>query len=319
MRYSEPLTGALTIVWRHPYLWLLALLGGADVSGSSGNFGFPSFPSGSGSSPSGTAGGGSVPGLPTGGVSALGPYAASIAATLLLAALVLLVVVVIVLVVSCVTQPALVRAAAEHDADRPFGFGLAWRTGRRFFWRVLGLRLLALAAGLVLALPLALIGFIGVFGAVNNSAGLLAFAVGAGILYFLAVIVAAVAIGIVFILSLRALVLEELGLTAALSRAAGLFGRRLGRTLLVWLLQVAVAIGIQIALVLAIIVVALPIVGIALALNAAAGIGGAIAGGVVGGLALLGLVFLAYSITSAYLSAYWTLAYRRLDVDMPRF
>src|SRR5207247_8174790 len=51
MDYGQVLTRSFSIVWRHRYLWLLAILGGADVGSGFGGF-----------SPQGSTGSGRPPG-----------------------------------------------------------------------------------------------------------------------------------------------------------------------------------------------------------------------------------------------------------------
>jgi hypothetical protein len=122
MRYDEIMSRAWAIVWRHSYLWLLGLLGGGEASLSPLGFG-PFEPN---LRPSGNA-----PGpLPLGTISAQVTNWLSTHVTLLvgLAALLFLYLLAY-FVLSCVTTPALIRAAAEHDADRIFGSRLAWQVG----------------------------------------------------------------------------------------------------------------------------------------------------------------------------------------------
>src|SRR5207237_1126909 len=56
-------------------------------------------------------------------------------------------------ILAAVCEGATVRAAAEHDAERPFGLGWAWRSGVTTMWVIVRFRLLLLA----LALPVVLI------------------------------------------------------------------------------------------------------------------------------------------------------------------
>src|ERR1051326_9345720 len=50
MQYGQLIIRSFSVVWRHPYLWLLALLGGADVgtNGFSSSFRAPGTTSGQG-------------------------------------------------------------------------------------------------------------------------------------------------------------------------------------------------------------------------------------------------------------------------------
>jgi hypothetical protein len=323
MRYGELITRSFSIVWRFKYLWLLALLGGADVtsggggfSGNIGNVGNLGNPSG------GPSGGSTVPGGLTGADAAEAFRQAMDALAQVAGLLVLIGVVVAVLALawfalSSVTTGALVRASAEHDAERPFGFGMAWRAGVRTFWPMVGLRLLALAYGLVvLAVAAGFVG-LGVAAYLNRQDGLLGAVVVFGVLALLVVIVVSIVVGLALILATRAVVLEQRGPLSAVGRGLQLIRRRLGRVLLVWLLQIGLSLAAGIAIVVALIPVVL--VGAAL-IGASAYAGGAPAALAVGipfGLAALVVLVTIGVAVGAYLSTYWTLAFRRMEVDAP--
>jgi hypothetical protein len=303
MQYGELISRSFRIMWSHRYLWLLAILLGSDV------------------------GGGISPGSNLGQIGnfTTGPRSGQQAGTylqdnlgLIIGLMVLgLLVVVGVFLLSCVTTGALIRGSAEHDAERPFRAGLAWRAGARTFWSILGLRMIGFVLFLLALLVVAAFVLLGVAAYLNSQPGLLAAVIAIGIVVFLAVIVLWVAIGIVFILATRAIVLEERGAVAALRRALQLFRARLGRVLLVWLIQVGLGIGIGFAVGVA----SLPVLLLAAALVA----GGAFAGGLVVGLVVgipVGLVVTAALLVVAamagtFLSTYWTLAFRRMELDIP--
>src|SRR6266550_8455485 len=133
MRYGEVVERSLLVFWRHRYLWLLGALGGGEsVGGGFGNFGV------AGQGPGGTSdtGTGSLPDQLS---TQFGQW--FLADLPLLGALLGLLALFLVayFFLSCVSVGATVRAAAEHDAERPFGLGLAWRAGRQTFLPILGL------------------------------------------------------------------------------------------------------------------------------------------------------------------------------------
>src|SRR5947209_6278765 len=143
MRYGEVVERSLLVFWRHRYLWLLGALGGGEsVAGGFGNFGA------AGQGPGGGSDNGAG-GLPDQFSAQFGQWFGGSLPLLgaLLALLGLFLVAYFLL--SCLATGATVRAAAEHDAERPFGLGLAWQAGRQSFLPILGLRLL----GLLIALP----------------------------------------------------------------------------------------------------------------------------------------------------------------------
>src|SRR5215472_2301141 len=154
MQYGELITRAFTIAWRRRYLWLLAILGGADVT-TGGGFNFSGL--GNAFSGGGSSGGAAAPGAPGAGsppglqdaINATGQFLQDNLGLIVLLGVALVVVALAWWLLSCVTTGALVRATAEHDAERPFGLGLAWRTGLGTFWSIVGLRLIGLLWTLV--------------------------------------------------------------------------------------------------------------------------------------------------------------------------
>ncbi len=112
----------------------------------------------------------------------------------------------------------------------------------------------------------------------------------------------------------RALVLEQLGARAAIVRAHRLLFKRLGRTLLVWLLQIAVGIVLAIILVFfsAIVIAPFLVIGGLLASNGSSGLWVIV---VIGLLIVVPLFLLVSAFLAAQASTYWTLAFRRLDLD----
>jgi hypothetical protein len=310
MQYGQLISRSLSIVWRHRYLWVLAILGGSDIGGS----GFSSPTSG-----------GNFSGLRSGGTSSTGGPSSQQVSQFLqdnLGEIVAILAIVLLLalgwfLLSCITTGALVRASAEHDADRPFRFGLAWRAGLSRFWPILGLRLLGLAVGLLVVAIIGLLVLLGFLSYNAGQSGALAAVVVVGVLFALALIPTAIVAGIVFILATRSIVLELRGTIASLGRALELVQARLWRALLVWLIQVGLSIGAGLAIAIALVVVFVILGGVVVALGFAAGVGAAIVVGIPIGLLLLALVIVAGGIINAYFSTYWTLAFRRLELDPP--
>src|SRR5437016_9101677 len=122
MQYGQLISRSLSIVWRRRYLWLLAILGGADVGGGFGTS-FPNPSTFRGGAPGATTAGGGVMPAPAGQF--LVDYSGLVVAIVAIA----LVVALGWFLLSCVTTGALIRASAEHDAERPFALGSAWRAG----------------------------------------------------------------------------------------------------------------------------------------------------------------------------------------------
>ena len=317
MQYGDLIARSLSIVWRHKYLWLLAILGGADVTigGFGSNFGGAGNTFNSGRSSSGGAG--NPAGLQD-AATAAGQFVQDNVGLLLALGAVVLAVGVAWWLLSCVTTGSLVRATAEHDAERPFGLGPAWRTGLSTFGAILGLRLLGLVW---LVLVLGVIGALVALGVASYASGqgaALGLVIGLGILVFVVLLVASIPVGIVFILGTRAAVLEQRGPVSALGRGVELLRARLGRVLLVWLLQVGLALAAGLGL--AIVLVPVVLIGVVMAVGAgaASGVGAAVVVAIPLVLLLIVLSIILGGIVGAYLSTYWTLAFRRMEIDAPR-
>jgi len=111
----------------------------------------------------------------------------------------------------------------------------------------------------------------------------------------------------------RALVLEQIGARASIARGHRLLFKRFGRTLIVWLLSIAVAIAVGIVTGIAFTVLFLPLFIIGAFSNNNSG--AIVALFVVGGLLLFAISLVVGGFVSAQSSTYWTLAFRRLDLD----
>jgi hypothetical protein len=313
MQYGELITRAFSIVWRHKYLWLLAILGGADVG--TGGFG------GSFSNPGSVRGGGAGATQPraTGEVARqVAQFLADYGWVLVLAGAIVLLLALAWFVLSCVTTGALVRASAEHDAERPFGLGLAWRAGLGTFWSILGLRLLGLLWGLVVVAVIGLFVLLGVLSYAGGQRAALAAVIAVGVLAGIALVVVSIAVGLALILATRAIVLEQRGAVAALGRGLGLLRGRLGRVLLVWLIQLALGLGAAVAVIVVLIPVFLLAAGLVVAAAVTGGAGAAVGVAIPLGVLAVAVLVVASGLAGGYLSTYWTLAFRRLELEAPR-
>lgn len=302
MQYGEIVSSALAIAWRRRYLWLIALLGGEG--GAGGCFPGSGYSSDGGGLPSSFRRGGGPPPIPDW-------LPAVIAVSLVIAVIIGLAF----FIASCVAAPATVRAAAEHDAGRPFGLGAAWSAGRHRFGAVLRLRLLQVAAVLGPAL------FVGLFLTLGIVAIALHQPVAGALILVLAGILGLLLVAYIVVLSallplaLRAVTLELVGATEGVRRALALARLRTGRLAVTWLLGVGLGIAAGIAIGIPLIILAVPLVALAAGAYALGQTAVLVAVVVVAGLLVLALALVAGGAVSAFMSCYWTLAYRRLDVD----
>jgi hypothetical protein len=307
MQYWEIVTRSFKITWRHKYLWLLALFAGE--SGGGFNFNSGSF------TPPGTNG--KAPDLNVFSQQ-LSQWVADHGGLIVAAAVIFILVAIAFFVLAAVCEGAVVRAAAEHDAERPFGLGMAWRTGRATMGAIIRFRLLLIALALPVLIVFGLLAIGLVAAIIGNNGAAIAVVVLIGVLFLLAAIVYAVALAFIGRLGARAVVLEQIGATAALGRGYTLLRKRLGRVLLVWLLSVAVGIALGICV---------AIVGAILVLPAGVIAFGAYASGssawwlviVIAAVILLPIFLVISAFLAAQSSTYWTLAFRRLEIDQPAY
>ncbi|HEV2029188.1 MAG TPA: hypothetical protein VGS16_11770 [Candidatus Dormibacteraeota bacterium] len=306
MPYWELVTRSFRISWRHKYLWLLALFAGE--SGGSASFNYPS-------TPSGTTGRGSLPDV--GAINQQASHWLTDNIGLIVGVSVVIVLIAIAFfVLAAVCEGAVVRAAAEHDAERPFGLGWAWRAGTATMGAIIRFRLLliALALPLLVVFVVLALGFVGAIGGQNGA--LIVVLVLFGIVFTLAAVPYVILLFFLDRLGTRALVLEQLGAMAALRRGYTLVTKRLGRLLLVGLLSIAVGIAVGICFAIAGLMLIVP----AALITVAAYASGSSEWGLVIVLAVLILLPI-FLVISAFLEAqgstYWTLAFRRLEIDRP--
>lgn len=305
MQYWTLVTRSFAIAWRHKYLWLIALFAGEGGGGFSSNASTPF---------QGNTRNGQSPDLRSASESA-GTWLNSHIGLIVAAVVVVLLVWVAFFVLAAVCEGATVRGAAEHDAERSFGLGWAWQAGRASMGTIIRIRLLLIALGL----PVVVVWIVIVIAFLTALAG---GSVGGAVSLGLAAAVLALASFLYFtyldvlgLLSVRAAVLEQVvSARAALGRGHRLVMTRFSRILLVWLLSVGIAIVVGIASAAAVAVIAIPlfIAGIAATF---AGSGAVAVVILLSVLILLPILLVVGGFLAAQSSTYWTLAFRRLEIE----
>jgi hypothetical protein len=306
MPYWQLVTRSFAITWRHKYLWLLALFAGESGGGVSFNS--------STSQPIGSTGGnGNAPDFST-IPQQISNWLGAHVLLLVAVSVVLILLAIAFFILAAVCEGALVRASAEHDAERPFGLRTAWRSGVATMGTIIRLRLLLL----VLALPVLILLLALVLGLIvsivnNNVGGIVAVSL-ISLLFIIAAIPYSIYLGFLNFLGARAAVLEQLGARAALVRGHRLVRKRLGRVLLVWLVGIATAIGVGIcaAIVLAILVVPATLIAVVAFTTGKTVLW---LGFAIIVLILVPVVLIVQGFVLAQGSTYWTLAFRRLEID----
>ena len=301
MQYWQIVTRSFRIAWDHKYLWLIALFSGE----SGGGFNYSTSQSSNNNA--------NTPNLATLQQHVTTWLTDHIALVVALV-VVYLVLVVVFFILGAVCEVATVRASAEHDAERPFGLGMAWRAGVARMWVMVRFRLLIIALGLPLFLLL--IGLVvAVFVSVaNNNSGAAPFLILFGFLLVLGGIPYSIYLFFLDRFGARAVVLELLAARAAIVRGHRLLIKRLGRSVLVGLIAIGVAIVLGIALACLSLIVVLPLLA-AGAFAASTGSGAALPLIALAVIILLPVYLVVAGFLAAQSSTYWTLAFRRLDLE----
>ena len=307
MPYWELVTRSFRIAWNHKYLWLIALFAG-EGGGASFNFNFSQ-----GTQRRGTT---TAPPDYSAVQEQVTTWISDHIGLIIAVAVVWLLLIVAFFILGAVCEGATVRASAEHDAERPFHLVWAWRSGVSTMWTMIRFRLLIVALGLpVLVTAVALAAGIILSIASGNGAAT-AILILFGLLLALAAIVYLVYLGFLDRFGARALVLEQLMARPALVRGHGLLRKRLGRSLLVWLLSIAVGFVVAIVTACFLAIVGAPLVVIAIAMASAGSTPIQMLPLIlVAVIVLAGFSLVVGGFLAAQASTYWTLAFRRLDLE----
>ena len=302
--YWELVTRSFKIAWRYKYLWLLALF--------SGEAGFSFNYSQGNSRPISTRG------QPPDFHAFLQPeidWVTNHAALLIAGGVLYVILLIAFFILAAICEGAVVRAAAEHDAERPFGLRIAWRCGRATMGSIIRLRLLLVALVLPIAILLAALLFSLVWALIHKNIGAAAALGLIGLMLFFAALPYALYLSFLERLGTRAVVLEQFpAATAALRHAHRLLRKRLGRVLLVWLTAIATGFVVGIALLIPSAIVIVPLILVGLTSHSSGGPAFWLAVAV-GVLIVLPVLLVIAAFLAAQGSTFWTLVYRRLEID----
>ena len=294
MPYGEVITRSFLIAWRHRYLWLIALFSGEAGGSASFNYTPPT---------------GKVPDF--GSVQEQSTNWVSNHAGLLLGLAVAAVLLAVALfILAAVCEGATVRASAEHDAGQPFGLRQAWAAGLHTMWVMVRFRLVLLAIYLPLLAAVVIWVVVLFIGLIHQDIGLLAGALFAGLFLFVLVFLYGLYLLFLDRFGSRAVILEQRTALAAVARAHRLLVKRFGRSLLLLVLYLAISFAITIAIGGISTVLLLPVFITGYSSSAA----------FLPILAVTAVILIPVSLVvggflGAQASTYWTLAFRRLDLD----
>lgn len=306
MDYKDLILKSLSIAWKHKWLWIFGLLAGGGAGGGlGGNFNF-NMPRNFQNSRVGRGPGSwSDPSM-----QAVLAWVRAHTALIIIIAAVIAVTSLIFAAVGILARGSLIGAAKQLDDGEETDFWTALQTGRKSFWRLLGLVFMVF---LIFFLPIAAAGII--LAAVLLSAG----PAGAPVAILLMVPLILVmfpffiVVGLISTLSAQALVLEGLGVRASLASGWALFRRRLGPVLLTWVINLGLGIAFGVGVMMVALVLILPLaIGGFLLLRSGFDLArlGVVVFFALAALAALMTMQAAYG---AFRSVYWTLAWRRLQ------
>jgi hypothetical protein len=219
-------------------------------------------------------------------------------------------------VVSIIARGALIAGVQEVEETGSTSFGQAWRAGRRRFWTLLGISILAalpvILAGLIGAVVITLIvvGAVQGGGAFDRTLGAgIALAVACGGALCCVVVIASVILGAIQVYADRAAVLEGLRWIDAFKRGWQVLKGNIGPTLIFWLLFLVIGLLFAAVVAGAALALALPFFAVFGQADSSAwwlvplGCGSLIA-------VIVGALI--QSVYQVFYSATWTLAYRQL-------
>lgn len=222
----------------------------------------------------------------------------------------------LVIALSLLSRAALVESAAAVDRGEERRFTSAWRAGMDGMWRVLvlGILFFLLGVGLFIAISLpAGLGIAVVFLATQSAAARVLVTVAVSLVALILFAVIFIPYAIIGQLAMRRMLLASDGVAGCIGGGYRLFRRNLGSSLLVWLIRLALMLGLNIALLLAAAIVGVILFLPTIALVFAELTTAAIIAGVIAGIILLALFLIASGALGTFGSAYWTLAYLRLQ------
>jgi hypothetical protein len=312
MDYGNLIGQAWRITWHYRFLWLLGILAGGAVGMPSLNGGNTGWRTGSSSrdiqqvSPDLAAAAARIEQWALANIGLL----IGVAAVGVLLALVLL-------VLSFIAQGGMAQATADLATGHTSSLSRAWSAGLHLFWRYVGLWLVLVAAGIIVA---GIIGALVAAVAVATMAGgapSTGLAIGAAVLavpLFIVLAVIALGVSIIVAFAQRAIAVENVGPIDALRSGWKLARAHLGESLLTWLINFGLAIATALTALVGIGGVLVLLGGVGFALFSVAGFTApTIAYIGVGGVALLALMLTVAGIANAFFWTYWTLAYLRLS------
>lgn len=319
MDYGNVLGRAWRITWRWKILWVLGFLAGLGSGGGGGSPGNMNYSANSGDFdqfPWSRSLSDIYPGFENLAWEQIWPAVAGVIALIIC---VLLVIAIVVWVLSVIARGGLIAGVQQVEDDGSTSFRSAWRAGRRKFWTLFGVGVLASIPMIILGLFLLGMVIFGIVTMVNTSqsSDFGAFPIILSSIGIIFLLVCCILIPLALVLEQirvygeRAAILEDLGWIDSFKRGWVVLKENLGHTIIFWLIYFALGIGLLIISFVLILGVSLPFLfGFILMEPQTWMIAPAVCAGLV---FFIGFI-LVKSIITTFVSAGWTLAYREMTM-----
>jgi len=319
MDYGNVLSRAWRITWRWKILWVLGFLAGLGSGGGGGSPGNINYSADSGDFnqfPWKTTLSDIYPGFENLAWDQIWPTVAVVVALIVC---VLLLIAIALWVVSVIARGGLIAGVQQVEDDGSTSFRSAWRAGRKKFWTLFGVGVLASIPMIILGLFLLGTLIFGIVTMVNTSQspdlGSVPIILSSIVIIFLLLCCVLIPLALVLeqirVYGERAAILEDLGWIDSFKRGWQVLKENLGHTVIFWLIYFALGIGLLIVSFVLILGVSLPFLfGFILMEPQTWMIAPAVCVGLV---FFIGFI-LVKSIITTFVSAGWTLAYREMTM-----
>jgi len=319
MDYGNVLSRAWRITWRWKILWVLGFLAGLGSGGGGGSPGNINYSADSGDFnqfPWKTTLSDIYPGFENLAWDQIWPTVAVVVALIVC---VLLLIAIALWVVSVIARGGLIAGVQQVEDDGSTSFLSAWRAGRKKFWTLFGVGVLASIPMIILGLFLLGTLIFGIVTMVNTSQspdlGSVPIILSSIVIIFLLLCCVLIPLALVLeqirVYGERAAILEDLGWIDSFKRGWQVLKENLGHTVIFWLIYFALGIGLLIVSFVLILGVSLPFLfGFILMEPQTWMIAPAVCVGLV---FFIGFI-LVKSIVTTFVSAGWTLAYREMTM-----
>jgi hypothetical protein len=221
----------------------------------------------------------------------------------------------IILYISYTARAGLIYAIHSAEEGEESNFHRDFEAGKRYFWRFLGLRVLV-AITLVLVLIIVILSFVGAF--VLASTYSLWLMIPIALLCIPAIfgfVLLSVYLSLASVLAERAIVIKNLPIVESIDQAIHLARKNLGSVVLAWLINIVINFVAGIVYTIVLILPVIIMVALCVASYAIGKTTGLLVSIPLTVLILIVVGVLLQGVFITYVSAYWTLIYKKLSAD----